>query len=424
MEFRCENCNRSFRVPDSKVINAGIKFKCTKCGKYINITAEDVQAAKLSSEITTEPASDAPQIEENRDVAAAFPAATPATFTASDSGSADTIHPLVSGSLAGSVGGIGCAIPVLALTLLGIGAVSAITGGRTVLVTGTSVIGFGILIGIMLASFQARTESRMFGFPGVLMGTLLGIVFGIVQGMIVAAGSGAIFSAAVIISASIGWGFKAFLLSLVVVFARRNITTSGKESTKATISGSQLLGVGLALLTVFLGIFGDVRAALSMKTFKEEASQAYQGMASYEGLEVTNSSASWDATGDLVLSLVIENKGDAEKKQWCLLAKLYDGSGNVLTTVRMLTGKQMYTQRDYEIMGRRGANVRDLMMENMKRPDTPLPAHGTMNVEMRVMEPPAEIASFDVAFQPFDPLKMLREELEEAKKQKASQQAQ
>jgi len=57
-----------------------------------------------------------------------------------------------------------------------------------------------------------------------------------------------------------------------------------------------------------------------------------------------------------------------------------------------------------------------LMLENMKQPETPLVAHGTMDVAMRVMDPAASVASFEASFLPFDPLKMLQEQLEETKK--------
>ncbi len=427
MEFQCKSCNRIFRVPDNRVTASGIKFKCTKCGASVNITPEDIRAQKLLSE--NAPVSGAePQVAANTAVADT-PSATSSFSPAVDAASADTIHPLVSGSLAGAFGGIGCAIPVLAITLLGIGSLSVLSGGRvglplgqTMLITGASVIGFGVLIGIVLASFQARSENKIFGFPGVLIGTLLGAAFGAIEGLIAAAGSGAVFSIAVIIGSAIGWGFKALLLSIVVVLARRSVATSSTESTSATISGGQLLGIGLACLVAFLGIFGDVRTALNAKTVREEASQAYQNMASADGLEVASSSTSWDSgTGDLVLSVAIENKGETEKKVWYLLAKISDGSGNVLTTVKMLTGKQLYTHRDYEVMRRRGADIQNLVIEHMKQPETPLAAHSTLNVEMRVLEPPSGIASFDVTFQPIDPVKMFQEAMEEAKKEKAEE---
>jgi predicted Zn finger-like uncharacterized protein len=421
MEVRCGKCDRSIRIPDEKISESGIKFKCTKCGATVNVTLEDFQAHKLSSDPSPLSDHDAPADE---NAAAAFsPRASftpPGSSSSVDAAPSDTVHPFVSGSLAGAFGGIGCATPLLLLMLLGISAVAAVTAGRAVMVVGTGLIGFSVLVGIVLAFLQARTESTMFGVLGALIGGLLGVVFGVVRGIIVASGSGAVFSAAMIIGSAIGWGIKGLLLTGAVILVRRAIMSPRKESMAASISGGQLLIVGLAILTVFLGMFGEVRSALNMKTVKEATAKTFQNMASAEGLLVANALSSWDpATGDLVLNVTIENQGDTEKKIWYLVATTRDASGAALSTAKMLTGKQIYTQRDYEIMGKRGMDIRNLQIEHMRRKDTPLAAHGTMDVELRILEPPTGIASFDAAFEPFDPLKMIQEQIEEAKKQRA-----
>jgi hypothetical protein len=56
-------------------------------------------------------------------------------------------------------------------------------------------------------------------------------------------------------------------------------------------------------------------------------------------------------------------------------------------------------------------------MDQIKQMETPLAAHGVINVEMRVMEPPAGVSSFVATFQPFDLMKMIKEQVEEAAKQ-------
>jgi predicted Zn finger-like uncharacterized protein len=48
MEVRCGQCNKLFRVSDDKITGAGIKFKCTKCGEDVRITAEEFQQYQLS----------------------------------------------------------------------------------------------------------------------------------------------------------------------------------------------------------------------------------------------------------------------------------------------------------------------------------------------------------------------------------------
>lgn len=352
------------------------------------------------------------------------PAAAPAT------GRLDEIHPLASGSFAGAVGGIGCAIPVLAMTLLGVGAVSLLAGGKTgnlpvgqvVLLTGSSFIGFGVLIGIVLAFFQARAESGISGFLGVLIGGFLGALFGAAKGMIVAAGSGAVFSIAIIVTAAMGWGIKALLLSGAVVLARRVMVSSRTETQAATISGGQLLGIGMSMLVLFLGIFGEVRTALNLKNVKEEATTAFQDMVSAEGLQVTSSLASWDqSNGDLILNVTVENTTDQEKPGGYIVAVVYDANGGELIQVKMLNGKQMFTHRDYGIMVKRNVNVQEFKGKQLQEKPVAIPPHGLVNVEMRVLEPPAGVASFVASFQPFDPMKMIKEQMEEAAKQQQQQ---
>lgn len=390
----------------------------------LSVTAVKPAAAPASPK--TVPAPRIPQAKDRpsdaaRPVASMPPPPPPPSpvFTAT---TVDAIHPLVSGSLAGTVGGIGCAVPVLIMTILGVGAVSVLAGkmgglplGQVILLTGSSFIGFGVLIGIILAFFQTRTAGSMFGFLGILLGGFLGAVFGAIQGVIVAAGSGAVFSTAIIVTSALRWGIKALLLAGAVVLARRTMLSSRTESSGATITGGQLFGVALAVLVLVLGVIGEVRTTANMKNVKDEATKAFQEMASPEGLQVTSSMASWDqTTGDLVLNVTIENTGDSEKKAWYLVSEVNDASGNILATAKMLSGKQLYSQRDYEIMGRRGVNIQVFRAEQMKQEDTPVPPHAVINVEMRVMEPPQGVASFVASFRPFDPLKILQEQMEEA----------
>ena len=48
MDVRCKNCDKLFRVPDSKISGKGIKFACTRCGEYIQISTEEVEQELLA----------------------------------------------------------------------------------------------------------------------------------------------------------------------------------------------------------------------------------------------------------------------------------------------------------------------------------------------------------------------------------------
>jgi hypothetical protein len=262
----------------------------------------------------------------------------------------------------------------------------------------------------------------MFGVLGVLLGAFLGAVFGALQGLIVAAGSGAIVGTAFVVGSAIGWGFKALLVSTVVVIVRRTIMSSRREAFGTAFSGGQMMGVALAGALVLLGVYGEVMSASKMKTAKDAATKAIQETFSSEGLQVTSSLATWDpVNGDLILNVTIENTADKEKPVWYLVADVYDANGGVLIQTKMLNGKQLYTQRDYAIMARRNVNVQDFKAKQLQEKDMPISPKGVVNVEMRVMEPPAGVASFAATFQPFDPAKMFQEQMEEAMKQQQQQ---
>lgn len=342
----------------------------------------------------------------------------------------DIVHPLVSGSAVGAAGGIGCAVPSVAMTILGVGMLSALFGPKggdlpvfqAAFTAGASMVGAGIVIGVVLAMIQAKSDRSMFGVLGVFLGAFLGAVFGAFQGLIVAAGSGAILGAAFVVGAAIGWGFRALLVSIAVVIVRRTILSSKREAFGTSLTGGQMMGVALAGVLVIIGVFGEVSSASKMKTAKDEATKVITDTFSPEGLQVTSSLATWDpANGDLILNVTIENAAVKEKAVWYLVADVYDATGAVLIQAKMLNGKQLYTQRDYDVMTKRGVNVQDFRMKQLQEKETAIPPKGVVNVELRVMEPPAGVASFVAAFQPFDPAQMIRESMEEAMKQQQQQ---
>lgn len=348
-------------------------------------------------------------------------------------GAPDTVHPIVSGSAVGAAGGIGCAVPTVAMTILGVGMLSALFKGKggdlpvfqAAFMAGASLTGAGIVIGVVLAMIQAKSDRNMFGVLGALLGAFLGAVFGAAQGVIVAAGSGAIIGGAFVIGSAIGWGFKALLVSIVVVIIRRTIMSSKREEFGTSLSGGQMMGVVLAGLMVVLGVYSEVVSASKMKTAKDEATKAVQEAFTPEGLQVTSSLASWDQTnGDLILNVTVENTTDQEKPGGYIVAVVYDANGGELIQVKMLNGKQMFTQRDYGIMTKRNVNVQEFKAKQFQEKPVAVPPHGLVNVEMRVMEPPAGVASFVASFQPFDPMKMIKEQMEEAAKQQQQQQPQ
>ena len=100
---------------------------------------------------------------------------------------------------------------------------------------------------------------------------------------------------------------------------------------------------------------------------------------------------------------------------------VYDAQNNVLTRAKMLNGKQLYLDRDYDILAKRGADIQGLKASLQER-GAPIPPKGIVNFEIRVMEPPIGIATFNATLQAFDPLQLMKEAAEEMKQKQQQQQ--
>jgi hypothetical protein len=81
----------------------------------------------------------------------------------------------------------------------------------------------------------------------------------------------------------------------------------------------------------------------------------------------------------------------------------------------MLNGKQLYTKKDYEVLEKRGLNVQELKAKNLQEPGIVIPPKGSVRFEIRFMEPPVGISSFNATLEPFDPEQLFKEMAEEQK---------
>ncbi len=339
----------------------------------------------------------------------------------------DSIHPLVTGSVSGTLGGLGCSVPIITVMFLGLGALSALTSSYlpqqiaampviyNIAVAVSGLMGLGIVIGIVLAMIQAATSVKIFSFPGVLIGTLLGAAIGALQGLAVSGGAGGLIGTGILIMNTARWGVTAIFLSIALVIARRVIVSSKRESFSAHLSAVQVLGLILFTVILGFGIYSEVMSATQMRLAKDQAAGAIQEVVSTEGLQITNPSGYMDSNSDLVVTGVVENMTDNERPVWLVTVDVFDAQNAVLIQARMLSGRQLYTQRDYEILARRGVNVQEMVMQNMQDKGVSIPPRGMVNFEIRVMEPPVGITSFNASLQKFDPMQMLKEAQEQLK---------
>ncbi len=336
----------------------------------------------------------------------------------------DTVHPFASGATAGTIGGLGCALPVLAVMLLGFGAAAKIIPALSKMpiyylaaVSAVGLTALGIVIGIFLAMIQSGSEKKIFSFPGMLLGALLGVVIGAGYAVAVDMISGVGVNISHVVSGAASWGTAAFLVSIAVVIIRRTVLSSRKESFSTRLSGLQIFGFILSLLVVGSAVYGNVVMISKVRSAAEETVSTYfKDMTSTEGLQLTNTLSGFiDTNGDLVITGIVENTTDKEKPVWYLVAEVFDAQGKVLVQAKLLNGKQLYTPRDYDILAKRGVNVPDLKAKNIQERGAPLPPKGIVNFEIRIMEPPVGIATFNATLQKFDPLQMMKEAAEEVK---------
>jgi len=174
-----------------------------------------------------------------------------------------------------------------------------------------------------------------------------------------------------------------------------------------TARSGRWLAVMLAAFLI-LGLAG-LGAYLYVRSTPPAVKDSGTGMVSIEGLEIINPVGSLDANGDLLVSGVLENTTDRERAEWYIAVEVFDAKGTALNAIRMLNGKQIYTKRDYELLAKRGANVQELKAQALQARGVVLPPKGKTAFEIRYLQPPNGIASFNATLQPFDPARLLKE---------------
>jgi hypothetical protein len=128
-----------------------------------------------------------------------------------------------------------------------------------------------------------------------------------------------------------------------------------------------------------------------------------------EGMRITNAAGYIDANGDILIKGVIQNTEGKEKNAWFMIVEMYDKQGTLLNRVRLVSGKQIYTRRDYDVLAKRGVDVQALKEKSLDEQGVIIPPKGTVTFEARYIQPPEEFLRFKALLQPFDPVRRLRE---------------
>ena len=146
-----------------------------------------------------------------------------------------------------------------------------------------------------------------------------------------------------------------------------------------------------------------------IRTTEPSSKTATAHMVSTEGLHILNAAGSFEPNTDLVVSGVVENLTDKPQPAWLVVVDVYDAKGTVISKIKLLNGKQLYTQRDYDILAKRGANVQELKAKAIQGDGTVIPPKDKVTFEIRYLEPPVGISSFNATLQPFDPARLSKE---------------
>ena len=248
MKAICKGCGSSYYFDDSKIPEEGLTYKCPRCKGSVFFRKDSEQSG------------------------AAFP-------SVEDSGS----NPIVNASYAGALAGIGCAIPSVIMTMLGIGflslgmRISGYSFAGAVLMALLKMLSAGVLIGISLAVIGAKTEIDVWSIWGGLIGTAIGGAIGLISGLFMGIFMGGVLGIAVLFGAVILWVIKGALLSLVVILVRRYVLSSeDNPSLSSPLSTRQMATVGvlffLMVFTIVMEMKGHYYARAAFEQAKQEAS--------------------------------------------------------------------------------------------------------------------------------------------------------
>lgn len=336
---------------------------------------------------------------------------------------ADMVHPIASGATTGSLAGLGCALPVAMLLFLAIGIVSKFVPllasmplMNLIILSVTGFLGVGALIGMSVAVVQALAGKKLFFLLNMLLAAVFGAIIGIVHNSAVSLALGSGINGGTIVTGIVNGGIYGVLIGISLVIVRRLMLSTREETFSANLPVMAVLGMVCATAVFGYTVFGEVSFVKKVQVSAEKAADDFKNMTSIEGLQVQNASGYIDtATNDLVLAGVVENATDQERPAWYLIADVYDAQGGVLIKAKMVNGKQLYSGRDYEILAKRGVNVQELRAKGLQDQGAIIPPRGMVNFEIRILEPPVGIASFNVSLQQFDPVQIFKEMADEMK---------
>lgn len=321
------------------------------------------------------------------------------------------VHPFASGTMTGAVAGLGCALPVVAFLVFGFGVLmkfvpllSSLPFYHIVLAAGAGIFSLGSMIGILVAVIQARAGRKLFFLLNMLIAAVFGAGFGAGMHLTVAVASGKGIMAGGLAGAAAGSGVLAFLVSIVLVIARRIMIFTKHETFTASLGGGQKAGVAVTLVVVLLALYAQGSLTGRMERATQDSVQRFQQKIAPDGLSVVDAKAYLDPeSGDLVITGTVKNALARPKAGWAIDLDIYGGDEKIVGTVSLANGIQLFSERDWGILRKRGKDVETLRAQMLLALQSgEIPAKGNVPFEAHMMEPPQGVTGFLPRLRMFD----------------------
>jgi predicted Zn finger-like uncharacterized protein len=166
--------------------------------------------------------------------------------------------------------------------------------------------------------------------------------------------------------------------------------------------------VAVALVAVLGALYALYTFGYLLGRSGQTASQPLQAAGTFvspEGLSIEDPYAYRDPqNGDLVITGSIRSALTTTKQGWYLEIGVTDQQQKIVATVRMVSGAQLHSKRDLEVLARRGINIDELRTAAAPKARTAVvPPRGSVAFEARLPEPPAGAAGFLPVLKTYDP---------------------
>lgn len=343
------------------------------------------------------------------------------TTTQPQSQQGTSVHPLVAGAMTGGVSGLlfGAAFVLLPKVL-----------GR-----GMELVMFGLLpIGIMYQEFMSfdpfipdllRDHGKLYADAmAFLILTGLGIIVASITayqeaksgkkaslGLLlrISASTGGLLAiirvlalllmarkyAGALLGTFMAWITGALLVGLIISQVRKSGRFRYIPTLSLPLSGTGRTAAVAAMLVVTAMLTGqvlDINCRRDLSVFTLKSDKERQQRESSEGLQINNCDARWESSGDLIVTGLVTNTTNVHKA-WFIDAKTLDKNERVLTTAKVVDGRQHFSLKELELLTK-GRNIPECAI---RAPEQQLLAKSSSRFELRLIQPPAEAVSYSLA---------------------------